>query len=419
LAQLPRALLSHAAEQGARQLRLILPADIHVLKFEEPPDADPEETHTALAYEAADELGQEAHLVRIAWMPAEDFRLGADPDDVLVAGFDLEYLTRYARDCQAHDLVFAGVVPLELACLGLLVDQQADDRRLVLLRHSSGFYATPSLAVAPMAVGALPVGASPDADSARDEERIQRTARRLHAHEDLPVFVLSCGPLDDSAKNRLLAAIGVKTSVAWSTLENELPALGALAMRGSTEANSQGCPVVGLPPAPRDPYRAGTWLFWIIILSTVLYVGLRVHALDEEKLRLSDRKARWEELVKARTGASSAVESVRAERDRLIATHRLLTETKPLDPVVVPLLDTLGSAIPAYTCLARVAATEAGSYEVRGYTLWQEGLAELEAALNRTLSPFGYRARPGQIVLQEERNEQEFIFFIQPLGGNQ
>ena len=38
-------------------------------------------------------------------------------------------------------------------------------------------------------------------------------------------------------------------------------------------------------------------------------------------------------------------------------------------------------------------------------------------ALNETLLPLGSRARPGPIVFQEERNEQEFVFFVQTEGS--
>ena len=180
-------------------------------------------------------------------------RLGADPDDVLVAGFALEDLSRYARDCQMHDLLFLGAAPLELACLALLARSRRDGCRLVFLRGSSGFYASPSLGTAPMAVGALPIGGVPDPDAGRDAERLQRAARRLHAHEALPIQLLAAGRIDETGRARLRQAFGEETEVQWTALEDELPNLAALAALAQPHRRAQGCPLAGVAPGSARP----------------------------------------------------------------------------------------------------------------------------------------------------------------------
>lgn len=168
---LPEPLLDFAEHHGARRVRLVVPQSIHVLNTELPPDAEPEELQTAMAFELAGETGGEFDMLRVAAARGETFRMGATSEMLLAAAFEQPLLEHYRKACRANGLDFDGVGALELAALADHA-QHAPHARLLLLRRDAGFYAVPGTESHPLTVG--PVGLTAVANAqAWDEERYE------------------------------------------------------------------------------------------------------------------------------------------------------------------------------------------------------------------------------------------------------
>ena len=186
--QLPKAILDFIVQTGARRLRILLTGDVHALTTALPEDATDEELHTALAYEAQGETGLEAGGHRLAAVQAHGLGLGSDRKTLLAAGFETEQVERLAADAESEGARFEGVGSLELAMLAAHA-QRSPERRLLLVRERTSFYAVPASDSQPFAMATLPLGIDMGTDSAA-RERADRARERLNTHAALPLTVV-------------------------------------------------------------------------------------------------------------------------------------------------------------------------------------------------------------------------------------
>lgn len=400
-ARLPAELLEFAGANGARSLRVLLPTDLRTIRFQRLPDAEPEEMQTALGYEAAQELGGDGAVPRLAATGADVYDMGGEADELLAAALDEAVLQRFARDCADHALDFAGAGPLELAALAWMGAAGGKDTRLLLLRENAAFYAAPTLGDAAFTAAVLPLGIRPDLDTQRDAERLERAGRRLRTHDPLPVAALTSDRLTKTEEERLASLLGSEVPVEWHWLGDALPVLAALACHTETGSFEMPCPLVGPSPPPRDPHRAGTWLFFLILLGMSLHLVRSWHGMEQDMAELEERKTRWETLNAARQSAADRVDSLRRQQEAERAKLAALNETLVLPRGFLPLLDSLAEAMPPYTRLVALNSLPDGSFELSGRTAWQEGLTSLAQALSRAMQPHGLVVEPGGIALDE------------------
>ncbi len=419
--RLPEELLAVALSQRAKRVTVLLPGDVHAVRFQTPPDAEPEEIQTALRFESAAELGHERGDLRLVAASVDAFDLDVEPESCLVAGFEDARLRAFSQAVADQGMRFLGAGSFELAAMAWLRRRCSGDARLLLLKESAAFYAAPTLGEIPFVVATLPVGIRPDPDSERERERLERAARQLGTHGDIPLTVLSCGPMSEALQARLAGLFPSPDSVEWHALTDVVGELAqSVCLRNRDGAEQTGL-LVGPTPPPRDPHRAGTWLFFVVLLVTLIGVGLKYRALTEEYETLEERKRMWTELEAARKSASERVSALRRQRDAEIAARTeenarrsALRETRALPPGFLPLLDALTDAMPPYTRVERLSEAETGvGIELRGSTRWQEGLPDLVRALNEALAPHGLIVQQDAIELAEgTRREQSFTYRI-------
>jgi Tfp pilus assembly protein PilN len=444
--RLPEELLAVAVSQHAKRVTALLPGDVHAVRFQAPPDAEPEEMQTALRFESAGEFGAENGDLRVAAARADALNLDVDADSWLVAGLGDARLRAFSQAVVDQGLRFAGAGSFELAALAWLHMRVSGDARLLLLKENTAFYAAPALGDTPLVVATLPVGTRPDQEPERDRERLERAARRLATHGDIPLTVLSCGPASEATQARLAGLFPSPDSVEWHSLNDIIGDLARLACTPRRSDSAHRCPVVGPTPPPRDPHRAGTWLFFLILLVTVAGVGGKFRALVAEEAALTARKQRWAELQAARKTASERIASLRQQRDEEIAAREVeiaarqaereaeaaklrarreeeaarlkaFRDVQALPPGLLLVLDTLTEAMPPYTRIERLAEAEAGpGLALRGSTRWQPGLGDLVRALNEVLRPCGLIVQQDALELAEAgRGEQVFTYRIVPM----
>lgn len=413
--RLPEELLEFAGSTGARRLRVLSCADVQSIQFQIPPDIDPEELQTAVRFEYEHEVGANAggEEQRLAVIDLEALDFGGEAGTVLVSQLNENTLKHHAHAAERAELRFDGAGSLELAALAWICEVRKSDTRLLLLEESSAFYVAPGIGEMPFTVAKLAVGTQPDRDEERERERLERAARRLAAQNDVPVAVLSCSPVTEQLQERLAPLFENAESVEWHALADVVADIAKTAAATPHSGLPEGpCPLVGPSPPPRDPHRWGTWAFFAIVLMTVLGSFLQWRDLLAEEQYLQARKTAWEELQQERESAESQKQRLRQQRDDEIAKQRALSDARILPAGFLGVLDTLATAMPTYTRIQRIAeADDAGGLELTGYTAWQEGLTQLNRALNRALKTEGLGTQI-ETLERAENEGQELMFTL-------
>ncbi|GEM_PF-4827196 len=412
---LPPSLLDFAEKHGARRLRLAVPAGVYALRTELPPDAEPEELQTAMAFELSGETGVDVETMRVAAARAETFRMGATPDALLVASFEHSALEQYAKAAQAAGLDFDGVGSLELALLGVHSERRPE-ARLLFLRRDAGFYVVPATEHGPMSAGAVAMGVRKD-DRDLDPERRDRTRRRFNLHQTLPISVW-CVPMPEEGRaEELRALVGEGAEVEFRDLESEVEQVA----RQLAETPEPGIPagggaIVGTRAPEKDPHRAGTWLFFLVLLTTILGLGLYGYVLRDRLGLLKEKTKAWETIKQERKTFQGKFDALKAERSRCEEAVELLSVKSPLPAGLLPLLDALDRAMPEFTRVTSIRQDDAGGFEVRGHTGVQDRLNELVEALKSDLEKLSYDVLPQSYQQIEGTIEFEFVYAIRPQG---
>ncbi len=169
------------------------------------------------------------------------------------------------------------------------------------------------------------------------------------------------------------------------------------------------------PRAPeKDPHRAGTWLFFLLLLTTVTGIGLYVYQLRTELESLQRRAGAWQAVQQRRDGLQRRHDTLRAERSRCEQTVRLLEIQSPLPQSLLPLLDALERAVPEFTRVTAIEQDGQSGFLVRGHTAVQARLSDLEQTLLDELAPLGLLVEQRYLAPVESLLEHEFEYWIGP-----
>lgn len=410
--QLPADLLDWLQERQATHARVLVPADLHSMPLTMPDDFDSEELHTALTYEIAGELGTESHLLRLASAEAATYGMGGERGVYLAAGFDLGLVEGYALQLGRADIRFEGVGALELGMLA--AHAQTPDNVLLLLRNRSGFLAVPGSETRPFAVMPLQVGLIATG-SDHEAERIARLRRRLPPENGLSVVTATGHEHDQNA--RVTELLGADTPFQLSPLDDRLHDVMRTALAAAPGDCRAACPLIGPPPVPRDPYRAGTWIALAVLLLTITYITTRWTQLQTD-LRTAEARIEFHEKLSAeRTRLKNRSEQLLARRNNLMAVHRVLSETRMLPEGLLATLDVLASSMPPHTRISRLEQTAPNAFTLHGMARWAEGKNQLGRSLMDELRPLGFEVEHGRVELLENTREQSFSYTIVYRGG--
>lgn len=412
---LPPSLLDFAEKHGARRVRLGLPQNVQTLRAELPSDAEPEELQTAMVFELASETGGEVESIRVAAARAESFGMGASPDCVMAASFEQSALDQYAKACHAAGLRFDGIGALELAVLGAHAEE-SPDARLLLLRRDAGFYAVPATEHSPMTAGAVALGVHED-ERELDAERRERTQRRFALHRALSLSVW-CVPMPDEARGeQLRALVGEGADVRLRSFEAAVETVARqFAETAEVGVPAGGGAVVG-PRAPeKDPHRAGTWLFFMVLLATIGGLGLYGYTLRTRLTLLEEKTQAWEAITQQRETLEGKLSGLKAERARCEETVELLATKSPLPPGLLALLDALDRAMPEFTRVTSIVQDAKGGFEIQGHTAVQDSLNQLVEGLKSDMEKVGHDVLPRRQGQIEGTTDFEFVYAIGPQG---
>ena len=385
--QIPKAIFDFAAGADVRRLRVLLSSDIHVLNIALSEDLADEETHTAIAYEAASEIGVDAQMLRLAAVRGDRYRMGGEPDTVLAAGFEMRQIERYEQDCERAGLAFDGAGALEMAVLGRHA-REDENRRLLFIRKQTAFYAVPAGDAGPFVVSTLPLGLAMETD-ATARERSERALKRVAGQATFPLRIMSCGPLEQERVEWFRGCLGEgdgKDIELLAECEPEVLRHAAFAEVGGTES---GCAFVGTPPKARDPHRAGTVIFVALLVAALLGIGL-VWDTSRHDLRHAEAKmAAWQTLESERKKAKDESSTVLKQRNQIIKVQTLINRRDCLPRGLLPVLRVLSGSMPRYSRITSIRQRERARFEIMGVTQWQEGLTNLSGALRGALREEG------------------------------
>lgn len=412
---LPDDILAWARDQGARRVRVVAHGDVHTLRIELPGDADPEEVHTGIAYEAASEMGVDAHLLRVSAVRADRYRLGGPPDLLLVVGHEVGIVNRYREDCARHGLRFDGVGSLELVALSRHARDSSGERFLLLRRHA-GFMAVPAAENSEMLLRGVAFGAAPMDDQAREAELIEQSRRSFGLLSHTPVHIVASLPLPQERMDRLLTVLGEKAELRVETLDDFAPRMLKHAAWSSPGRTEQGCALVGVAPKAKDPRRAGTWAAVAAIVLTALSLAWLWKTAADDLAAVRKRQADWRALTAARESAAEKYKGMVRERNEIMKTRSVIEGVCPVCPGLPPLLDALSASMPPYTRVTAIKQV-AAEIEVTGKALWPRGAALLAEAMGSAMQPHGYQVQPGGLAVGDAEGERAFNYRLVPAGG--
>ncbi len=410
--RLPEELLEFAAHHNATYARVLLASDVQDMELQLPLDAEPEELQTAVRFEAQESLSLEEPNLRFAAAKASNYAMGANDNVLLLTGFDNALLERYRNFCEEYGLNFTGAGSLEIAALGWTVARKnrLTTPRLLILKEKDAFYAAPAEGDLPFSVTAMPVGHLAGNTGGVDEERLERVARRLGAHGDLPVTVFSCRRLDEGEQSKW-ADMMKAAPVEWHWMGDAAAKIAAMACASRAGEFDELCPVVGCRPEPRDPYRAGTWLFFAILLVTLLYVGSSWLGLVRRRERIQNRLQRWEELEQARNSAANHVNSLTEQLNNKLDMVRLLRESEVMSETFLQMLNNIAAEVPPHIRIESVRSIERNKYEVKGMSRGG-GVSGFIQAISRTENGQDLMVEPGEITEDPSSGDVIFTYYV-------
>jgi hypothetical protein len=409
LRRLPRTLLVAGADAGAVRVRIWMESEPRLMRMEVPEDAEEEEFHTLLQGESRSEMGDEVHRMRLATVRADVFELGTDPDSLLVSSFELNQLEAWQADAEAQSLRFEGVSALETAVLS----QSDPGKAMLLIKGHVAWAVLPADERGPAMLLTLPLGASPASDPLREEKAAERLQKR--GISDLQVFALR--ELSAERKTTLCTLLNLPETQVLRHWE-EVRAAALTAFAGSRAGQTdEPISLISTPPRARDPHRAGTWIMALILLATLAWMGLRIQEVERGLQEAKQRESAWQTLEQERRRVADQVASHRARQQEIQLLQTRLERPQPLPPVLLPLLEDLGTVMPMYSRLQELRQKPDGSLILAGITQWQDGLLDLDQALNDLGEPLGVRREFEGLQAMNDTVFQRFSFRLYPAGA--
>lgn len=412
--QIPAGLLDFAEKNRATRIRILIPSEVVTLaNVEYPIDSSPEEMQAVTLGIFCEETGQEWGTQRVCAVLAERFQMGAPSEMVMASSFESSLLESYEKNCRSVRIPLEGIGSLELAFLAAHARKNGE-QRFLLLRRDSGFYATHATDFLPMSVHALALGAKPD-ERGRESERLQRAAKRLETQSERPLNVVSALPLPEERKAALAEVYGLETVVEYGDYASFLVMAAQEAAREETPgAPGGGGSVCGIGEEEKDPYRAGTWLFFATLLLAVFFVW-GIHAkLSGELTTIQEKTVAWEKLQAERKKQNDRLRAIDSDRSRYEKITEILRNTEVLPVGWTAILTQLDQEMPPYTRLLSMVQSENGEYLLKGSTFYQKGLMEFIPLLNTALQEYSLLAELVKLEKRADSREQEFVLRVVP-----
>jgi hypothetical protein len=407
--QIPESILNALIDGDATAVRLLLPTESRVGTVAGADDLEPEELHTALAYELAAEWGRAPEQMRLAIVPAIELGLGLAADQFVVAGFDQSMIAGFARVFHQAGIRFEGVNGIELA---LLRQQTRTGETFLFLRSQSSFLASSATERQPATLQEVPVGLQEEGTES-GRERLLRLQRRLQVNAGHPLRIVAAGEQGEETQNRIQHLVGISSPAVVGYFDDVLPALMQAALREAV------CTPALPPPRPRDPNRVGTWLCLGVIVLTGLLLFTHWHMLRRQIQREEGRQAAWADLQQERASYEKRFNQMREERDALYEVERIFNQPDRVPAALPVLLEALADGMPIQTRITRIRQTGPDAFELAGKTRWPNGKIHLHRLLSDTFFPLGMIVEPGTLQFHEDALEQEFIYLLTPAGGRQ
>ena len=395
---LPEALLKQCVQNAVKRARILVPADPAVLEIDLADDLEPEEKHSAMAWELASVTGSDPEKSRIAAVDSSSFNFGGSKRTRLCAVFSRSTVSDFKKQLAGHGVKFEGISSLQLAVTGMHLQSRTPmPGSLLFVRNSSCFAFIPGGEGTPPLCRNIPIGMSGAQSDTR--EWADRLKKRLTPVKGGNIRFIFNSPPGDALEvlKRELQCRETRDGLFPEYLEE----LRAVAVENDIFVREQ--------PRKKDPRTPGTWIAVIAILLTTGLLTMQCLWNLGTREFLKRKIERKTVLDAERKRYASQLDNLKKEISTTIRTYRLLESHRRIDENFLYILKSLNEIIPKYTRLNEI-RQKGNTIIITGSSYSQSDIVKFGEALAAVSKKHGIRVEPDEIQSEKDQREKKFSF---------
>ena len=415
---IPTKILDFAKRNKAKRVRVLRPAEMHQVELQLPADIEPEEIHTAISSQIENEADLEPGAARFASVKINQFGLGGHSDAIVSTSFGIEIINKYKAQCAEAKLTFDGIGSVELASLACQARLEPNARFLIM-RENESFYVCPESNNAPFFSQTFTFGVTPDTDSQRDQDRLDRAAKTFRRSTE-HIHIWATSELSNNRKAQIQEAFTDDAAIEYIHFSERVTQLATHATWHNNHGNiNSGCALIDAPKKAKSPYRSGTWLMFAILLFSLAGMFLIYHknkaSLDSKKEQI----AKWEERLALRKKLSAKLKVLRTAQSKSRKTVALMKQPT-VSKELITILYTLAKKHPEdYTRIYKITQVADRKFKIEGMSPAEKTPTLIASILEKALGKYGLTYN---FEILEEKNKislvKHFVGKVEPAGGS-
>lgn len=414
--KMPDEITAFALKNGAKRIRILVSADVYVIDLEISDDLELDEVQAATAFELTEFTDLEADQIRPGSVRADLLGMGGAKTSLLTSPFENRTIEIFEESCKIAGAWFEGLGSLEL---GILVHHAAHfpEERCLIIRPRNSMYIAPASNGQPFSIQTLAVTFSPK-DKQEHPERYERVSRVLNVNLETALHIWHFRELDTAARDIIRNETEYATDLLFYNLQELFNEISArVADTHELDEIHNIAMFVGKEEELKDPYRAGSWMFLIFSLSSILAMGSVHHNLSSELENAKERLAAYETLTNSRNSLSSSIKAIKEQRTQSMRVQTVLSglEASGIPAGLLLLFETLREQMPVYTKINHIYEDESNVLVVKGSSFYQEAIEILSRRISQVLRPEGLLVEPGSIETDKLTGELLFTLRISVL----
>jgi hypothetical protein len=399
---LPEKFLEDCHKRKIKRAKILIPSDLNLLDIELIEELEPEEKHTAVAWELSSVAGCDPEKSRIAFADAGAFSFGGGRNLKVCAVFSKSVVKSFKEQLWDSEIKFEGLGSLQMALAA--AHSKSDDNaneHLLFMREASSFAFIAGADGGVPSCRNLPIGFPGALPENRDwGERLRKRLGPIIGGDIHFVLNEHIENIDEALKRELRC-----NKLSFEFLDELLDKIfNAVVEEPGFFAVEQ--------PKEKDPRTPGTVIAVTMIFLTASLLLLQGAWNACAKNSLKETINLKKELDSEREKYKSQLDSVKKNISRTIKTYRLLEEHRRIDDDFIFMLDSLARITPKYTRLNEIRQDDDGGIAINGVSYTQRDIAKFAKNLVELSSKRNLNVEPEDIQSKSGAIEKKFSFKI-------